>query len=101
MKSINKRIIYELEKKKRYHQQVYIRLIQLSYVLYFLLYFGSFNNQNLKLYIENISTVVRVYVSIILLIRFNPLVKTRLTKFDRRLVFSASIMVLIASLTVR
>ena len=41
-----------------------------------------------------LGTVMKYYVTIFLLLRFNPLTKTKFTDFDRRIVFSSAIFML-------
>jgi hypothetical protein len=59
----------------------------LSYILYILALFGIYNNA--FMYLGTLSMILKTYVSLFLIIRFNPYIKHDFTDFDRKIVFSA------------
>lgn len=49
-------------------------------------------------YIITLETYIKVYISIFLLIRFNPFVSVKFTELDRKIVFSSALIVLTTSI---
>ncbi len=81
----------------KWHQKIYVRALHMSYILYILLFFNLFNLS--KYYLNIISLTMRLYTCIYLIIYFNPY-NTHISnniKFDRRLIFSSSILLLLSS----
>ena len=74
------------------HQRVFYIALYLSYILYFIAYF-KLGNYNPK-YLVVLDMYMKYYVTIFLLIRFNPFVKIQFTEFDRKVVFSSAILLL-------
>jgi len=74
------------------HQTFFESALYLSYILYFVAYFniGLYTPE----YLTMLQSVMKYYVIIFLLIRFNPVVTTRFTNFDRKVVFSSAIFLL-------
>jgi len=75
------------------HQElVFDWALYLSWILYFTAYFGIIysgpTHQELMGLLDNI---MKYYISLFLIIRFNPFYKTNFTNFDRKVVFSAGI----------
>jgi hypothetical protein len=58
-----------------------------SYLLYVLALFGIYKNA--FMYLGTLSMILKTYVSLFLIIRFNPYMKHDFTDFDRKIVFSA------------
>jgi hypothetical protein len=100
-----KLIIQENKKIKKYHQSLFLILLYLSYILYFSVFLSymfpktmkRWINIDSKTYLNNITFFINGYVSIVLLIKFNPWNSSSFTKFDRQLVFSASTVVFITT----
>ena len=45
-------------------------------------------------YVETVSSIIRVCMCLILIIRFNPFTKPELKKYDRELIFTAAMLLL-------
>jgi hypothetical protein len=76
------------------HELVYYILTYLLYTLYFLLYIG-FEIYEIPEYLELLNIVTRLYVSIILIIKFNPFTSnTKFSNFDRDIVFKSGVLLL-------
>ena len=60
-----------------------------SYITYGLILFGV--STNAPAYLEYIDSIVRIYISLFLIIRFNPLRKIVFTDLDRKIGFSAGL----------
>lgn len=58
-----------------------------SYLLYILALFGIYSNA--FMYLGTLSMILKTYVSLFLIARFNPYIKHDFTDFDRKVVFSA------------
>lgn len=74
------------------HEIMFESGLLLSYILYIVafLQIGTNNPQ----YLELLQVYMKYYVTIFLLIRFNPFVKSQFTDFDRKVVFSSAIFLL-------
>lgn len=46
------------------------------------------------LYIETTTNIIRIGIAIILILRFNPFVKSNIKNYDRELIFNASVLLL-------
>tara|TARA_R110002074_G_scaffold310949_1_gene481837 strand:- start:233 stop:532 length:300 start_codon:yes stop_codon:yes gene_type:complete len=76
----------------KYHEAFFNTVLFFSYLLY-LFAFLQIEHYNPQ-YLDMLGTVMKYYVTIFLLLRFNPLTKTKFTDFDRRIVFSSAIFML-------
>jgi hypothetical protein len=45
-------------------------------------------------HLSNLNYFMKIYVCVLILVRFNPLVDTHFTKFDKRLVFTSALFLL-------
>lgn len=109
MRKLVKTIHKSNEKVKRHHENLFLILLYTSYLLYFLVFLGyvfpsydKFLRKNIKLkietYLQNITFFINAYVSIVLLVKFNPLYhKSKFTKFDRQLVFSSAMIIFVTT----
>ena len=79
------------------NEKIFLYSINLSYVLYFfvLLGIGNFAPQ----YLELLKSFLKIFVGTLLFIRYNPITykKNQFSNFDRRLVFSSSIFLLLST----
>lgn len=75
-----------------YHQQFYLTIFYLSWILYFIALFGitNFNPE----YLDTLNFIIKIYVSLFLIIRFNPFTKLKINNFDRKIIFSSGIFLL-------
>lgn len=74
------------------HQLIFDIALYLSYVLYIIAYLqiGTYNPK----YLDTLQDFMKYYVTLFLLVRFNPLVKSQFNEFDRKVVFSSAIFLL-------
>ena len=75
-----------------YYQRFYLTIFYLSWILYFIALFGitTFNPK----YLDTLNLIIKVYVSLFLIIRFNPFTKLKINNFDRNIIFSSGIFLL-------
>lgn len=90
--------IYDLT-KLNFHRIVYKYLTQIYSIIFFVSFLGiTLVNQK---YIHYLSTIIHLYVGIVLIIRFNPYTKNSTTKkekeYDRRIAYSAGILLLMST----
>lgn len=76
----------------KYHELIFDLALYLSYILYIFVYFqiGIDNRE----YLDWLQNLMKYYVTIFLIIRFNPFTNTQFTEFDRKIVFSSAIFLL-------
>ena len=79
------------------YEKIYKYAIYITYFLYILIIFGI--TKYAPQYLEILKNIIKIYVAGILIIKFNPLVKrdNKLSEFDRNLVFSSGIFLLLSS----
>jgi len=69
---------------------LYIFFMVIIYFSYFLIFAGLYYvNQN---YIHTFSTLLQIFISLFLVIRFNPFRKPELREFDASIIFSCAIL---------
>jgi len=75
------------------HQEIIFDwVLYLSWILYFTAYFGIiYSDPNHTEFMGLLDTAMKYYISLFLIIRFNPFYKSNFTNFDRKVVFSAGI----------
>ena len=86
-----------MDQNLKWHQKLYMIGLHMSYILYVLLFFNLFDLSDY--YLNIISLLMRLYTCIYLIVYFNPY-NTHISKnikFDRRLIFSSSILLLLSS----
>jgi hypothetical protein len=76
----------------KFHEFVFNSALYLSYFLYIVAYLqiGYYNPK----YLDMLQVYMKYYVTIFLLIRFNPFTNNTFTEFDRKVVFSSAIFLL-------
>tara|TARA_B100000524_G_scaffold339897_1_gene232544 strand:- start:594 stop:902 length:309 start_codon:yes stop_codon:yes gene_type:complete len=75
---------------------IYFYLTTISAVLYVVILFGSFHYA--PEYLVYITSIIKVYISFMLIYRFNPFnKKTGLTKDDKNMIFSSGIYLLLTT----
>ena len=67
-------------------------VVYVSYFLYFLIAFGLLANA--PQYLEQLHYYIKLYVSLFLIIRFNPLRKLEFSQLDKEISFSAGVFLL-------
>ena len=70
-------------------EKIFIFTIALSYILYFIVILGI--STQAPVYLNYLEMFVKVYVSLFLIIRFNPFSNLNFTHLDRRIAFSAGL----------
>lgn len=78
-------------------ETIYDYAIYGSYILYLLALFGITNYA--PTYLDWLKNAIKIYISVLLIWRFNPLSQTRenLSRFDRKIVFSAGVFLLLTT----
>ena len=85
--------------EQKWHQKLYYLLSYFSIFLYIVTFIGlSFNSPKYLLLLQEI---MKIYISIILILRFNPFYKIEFNKnnyeFDRKIAFSSGIFLLLTT----
>lgn len=70
-------------------EKIFIFTIILSYILYFIAILGI--STQAPVYLNYLEIFIKVYVSLFLIIRFNPFTTINFTHLDRRIAFSAGL----------
>jgi hypothetical protein len=74
------------------HEKIFIYGLYASYILFVLILLGV--STTAPKYLSSLEKFLKLYVSLFLLWKFNPLRNERMTNFDRRVVFSCSLFLL-------
>ena len=79
----------------KFHEIIFHSALYLSYFLYIVAYLqiGYYNPK----YLDMLQLYMKYYVTLFLLIRFNPFTTNSFTEFDRKVVFSSAIFLLTTS----
>ena len=86
--------------KLRYQEYVFDFIFYISIILYFTAYIGIiFSYIDNATIIENIDIFMKYYISLFLLVRFNPLLTNDFTNYDKKIAFTSGI-VLFTSTTI-
>lgn len=70
-------------------EKIFMFTIFLSYCLYFIAILGI--STQAPIYLTYLEIIVKVYVSLFLIIRFNPFSHMKFTHLDKRIAFSAGL----------
>lgn len=86
-----------------WHQRLYIYSIYLSYFLFAIAYTGIIAIS--PDYLQTLNSFIKYYVSLFLVIRFNPFIKSdkhkKIASFDRRIAFSAGMFLLLTTTAIQ
>jgi hypothetical protein len=76
----------------KFHEIIFHSALYLSYFLYIIAYLqiGYYNPK----YLDMLQLYMKYYVTLFLLIRFNPFTNNTFNEFDRKVVFSSAIFLL-------
>ena len=76
----------------KFHELIFHSALYLSYFLYIIAYLqiGYYNTK----YLDMLQLYMKYYVTLFLLIRFNPFTNNTFNEFDRKVVFSSAIFLL-------
>ncbi len=80
----------------KYQEMIFDFVFYMSWVLYLITYYGLMYSGLIRRteLIELLDTIMKYYISLFLIIRFNPFYKTKFINFDKKVVFSAGIFLL-------
>jgi hypothetical protein len=78
-----------------YQEKIWDFVFYFSYFLYFLFVIGFANNA--PEYLIPLNYCVQIYVSLFLLIRFNPFSKVKFTELDKKIAFTAGLFIISTS----
>jgi hypothetical protein len=83
--------------RSTWHEKLYLSAIYLSYILFAIAYTGIIVLS--PEYLQTLNSFIKYYVSLFLIIRFNPITNTTLafSGFDRRIVFSSGMFLLLTT----
>jgi hypothetical protein len=70
----------------------YYMIVCLTWILYIIIAFGI--SINAPEYLDTLQYYVKIYISLFLIIRFNPFTKVKFTELDTNIAFSAGIFLL-------
>jgi hypothetical protein len=76
----------------KFQERIFDFVFYLSYLLYFLVALGL--SANAPDYLSTLDYYVRIYVSLFLILRFNPFRNVEFTELDKKIAFSAGVFVL-------
>ena len=76
----------------KYHEVLFDLALYTSYILYLIAFFRIKYYD--PTYLDMLEDIIKYYVIIFLLIRFNPFTNYSFTEFDRKIVFSSAIFLL-------
>jgi hypothetical protein len=76
-------------------EELYNYSVYAWYILYAVSFLGLYSNA--PEYLTTIDFILRTYVSLFLVFRFNPFTKIHFTEFDRKIIFSAGIFLILSS----
>jgi len=79
----------------KFQERLFYISVIVSYLLYGLTLFGLYKKAPNYLYTLNMA--MRIYVSLFLIIRFNPYVKNDFTEFDRKITYTSGIFLLLTT----
>jgi len=76
-------------------KQIYNYSIYVWYILYFLSFLGLYSKA--PQYLTTVDLLLRMYVSLFLIIRYNPYTKVKFTEFDKKIIFSAGVFLILST----
>lgn len=81
----------------KFHEQVYTYAMYISYILYVVVLLGL--SYTAPQYLDLLRDFIKIYISLILIIKFNPLVQKNkiMTEFDKQIVFSSGVFLLLTT----
>ncbi len=75
-----------------FQTNAFIIIVYISWILYIAIALGL--SANAPQYLDTLQSFVKMYVSLFLIIRFNPFRRVKFTKLDAKIAFSAGIFLL-------
>lgn len=80
------------KKIHEFQQKIFTLVISLSWAFYLLTAFGL--STTAPMYLNDLQYYTKIYISLFLLLRFNPFRKIKFTELDRKIAFSSGIFLL-------
>ena len=79
------------------YEKIFLYSVNLSFILYFLALLGV--GSYVPIYLENLKSLLKIYVGVLLFVRYNPITykDKKFSEFDRQLVFSSSLLLLLST----
>ncbi len=81
-----------------YNYIIFYTLLVLLYVCYFAVFLKLLQQNQYEKYREDIKTFTQIYIGIYLFIHFRPFHKTKITDFDKTVIFNSAILLLTTSI---
>lgn len=76
----------------QFQNKTFTFVMILSWVLYILFAFGL--SSSAPIYLNDLQYYIKIYVSLFLILRFNPFRRVKFTELDRKIVFASGIFLL-------
>jgi hypothetical protein len=76
----------------KFQSHAFTVITYLTWFLYFVILLGL--SANAPQYLDNLQYYIKIYISLFLILRFNPFTYTRFTELDARIAFSAGLFLL-------
>lgn len=76
----------------RFQNNIYDIVVYITWILYVVIALGL--SANAPQYLDDLQYYIKLYISLFLIIRFNPLRRVRFTGLDAKIAFSAGIFLL-------
>ncbi len=73
----------------KFQETIFYIVIIVTWILYFAIWFRLI--ENAPKYLSDLDFYVKIYVSLFLLLRFNPFRKIKFTNLDKQIAFSAGV----------
>lgn len=81
-----------------YNYIIFYILLVLLYVCYFAVFLQLLQQNQYEKYRDDIKTFTQIYIGIYLFIHFRPFHKTKITDFDKTVIFNSAILLLTTSI---
>jgi hypothetical protein len=76
----------------RFQNNIYDIVVYITWILYIVIALGL--SANAPQYLDDLQYYIKLYISLFLIIRFNPLRRVRFTGLDAKIAFSAGVFLL-------
>ena len=79
-----------------WYEKFYTYITYLLYILFFISFFQIKNNA--PEYLDDLNIIIKVFICLFLLYRFNPFTNNTFNEFDKKIVFDCALYLLFSSL---
>jgi hypothetical protein len=79
-----------------WYEKFYIYITYTLYILFFISFFQV--SKNAPEYLNELNIIIKSFICLFLLYRFNPLVNNSFTEFDKKIAFDSALYLLFSSL---